>query len=79
MVRDNPEKMEQLIAETEGMGVTILSQYALFGPYDFMTVLKADSHEVVMRVAIEATAGGKMEVLTLPAIHIDKYVESMKK
>ena len=79
VVRDNPEKIEEVIEEAEGMGVKIISQYALFGPYDFMTLLKAESDEVIMRLAIELTAGGKMEVLTLPAIHIGKYLESIKK
>jgi uncharacterized protein with GYD domain len=79
VVRDDPKKIEEVNEEAERMGVQILSQYALLGSYDFMTLLKAESDEVIMRLAIELTAGGKMEVLTLPAIHIDKYLESMKK
>ena len=31
-VRDNPEKIKEVNAEVDRMGVKILSQYALFGP-----------------------------------------------
>jgi len=79
VVRDKPEKIEEVTEEAERMGVKVISQYALLGPYDFMNLLKAESEEVIMKLAIELTAGGKMEVLTLPAIHIDKYLESLKK
>lgn len=79
VIRDKPEKIEEVTEKAERMGVKIISQYALLGPYDFMNILKAESEEVIMKLAIELTAGGKMEVLTLPAIHIDVYLESMKK
>jgi len=79
VVRDKPEKIEEVTEEAERMGVKVISQYALLGSYDFMNLLKAESEEVIMKLAIEVTAGGKMEVLTLPAIHIDKYLESLKK
>ena len=79
VVRDKPEKIEEVTEEAERMGVKVISQYALLGSYDFVNLLKAESEEVIMKLAIEVTAGGKMEVLTLPAIHIDKYLESLKK
>ncbi len=60
------------------MGVKILSQYALFGPYDFVNILEAESEEAILKVAIKKTAGGKLEVMILPAIPIDKFIESMK-
>ena len=79
VVRDNPERIKEVNEDVERMGVKILSQYALFGPYDFMNILEADSDEVILKVAIKKTAGGKLEVMTLPAIPIDKFIESMKK
>ena len=79
VVRDHPEKVEEVNEKAERLGVKIISQYALFGHYDFMSLLKAESDEVVMRLAIELTAGGKMDVMTLPAVHIDKFLESMAK
>ena len=77
-VRDNPEKIEKVNEKVESMGVKILSQYALFGPYDFVNLLKAENDEIIMKLVIEVTAGGKLEVLTMPAVHVDTFIECMK-
>jgi len=79
VIRDNPEKINEVNEEVERMGVNILSQYAVFGPYDFVSLLKAESDELIMRLAIEMTADGLMTLQTLPAIHVDRYLESLKK
>ncbi|MEA2075761.1 MAG: GYD domain-containing protein [Euryarchaeota archaeon] len=79
VVRENPEKIREVNEKVERMGVNILSQYALFGPYDLVNILKAENDEVILKLAIEVTAGGKLEVLTLPAVHVDTFIESLKK
>jgi uncharacterized protein with GYD domain len=79
VVRDHPEKVTEINEKIESMDAAILSQYAVFGPYDFVTLLKAESDELIMRLAIEMTAEGLMTLLTLPAIHIDRYLGSLKK
>ncbi len=79
VVRDNPEKIKEVNEEVERMGVKILSQYALFGSYDFVNILEAESDEVIVKLAMEVTAGGKLEAMTLPAIPIDKFIGSLKK
>jgi len=79
VVRENPEKIREVNEKVERMGVKIVSQYALFGPYDFVNILKAENDEVIMKLAIEVTAGGKLEVQTLPAVHVDTFIECMKR
>lgn len=78
VVKYRPERIQEVNEEIERMGVKILSQYALFGPYDFVNILEAESEEAILKVAIKKTAEGKLEVMTLPAIPIDKFIESMK-
>lgn len=77
-IKENPEKIREVNEKVERMGVKILSQYALFGPYDFVNILKAENDELVMKLVIDVTAGGKLEVQTLPAVHVDTFIESMK-
>jgi len=79
VVKENPERIEEVNKRVESRGVNILSQYALFGPYDFVNILKADNHEVIMKLAIDLTASGKMEIITLTAVHIDTFIEQMKR
>ena len=77
VVKENPERIEEVNKRVESLGVNILSQYALFGPYDFVNILKADNDEVIMKLIIDLTASGKMEIITLNAVHIDKFIEQM--
>jgi uncharacterized protein with GYD domain len=77
VVKEKPERIEEVNKRVESLGVNILSQYALFGPYDFVNILKADNDEVVMKLVIDLTASGKMEILTLNAVHIDRFIERM--
>ena len=78
VVKENPERIEEVNKRVEALGVNILSQYALFGPYDFVNILKADNDEVIMKLVIDLTASGKMEITTLTAVHIDTFIERMK-
>lgn len=79
VVRDNPEKIKEVNKRVEEMGVKILSQHALLGSYDFVNILEAESNEEIAKLSIKITAGGKLETMTLPAIPIDEFIESMKR
>jgi len=46
---DNPERLREVNKEVEAMGARVLSQYALLGPYDFISVLEAPSNEDISR------------------------------
>ena len=38
---EDPETLREVNKEVEAMGVKILAQYALLGPYDFVNILEA--------------------------------------
>ena len=52
VIKENPERIEEVNTKVERLGVKILSQYALFGPYDFVNILKAESDEVIMKASV---------------------------
>ena len=60
------------------MGVRVLAQWALLGPYDFCTVLEAPDEKTMARVALVLGARGTLKTLTLSAIPIDDYIESVR-
>lgn len=78
-VKDKPERIKEVNKEVEAMGVKILTQYALLGPYDFLNILEAPSNEAVTKVAIELGARGTLETMTLPAIVLDDFITAMTK
>lgn len=78
-IKQKPERIKEVNKEVESMGVKILAQYALLGPYDFLNVLEAASNEAVTKVAIELGARGTLQTTTLPAMPINDFIASLSK
>ena len=39
-LKKNPSRVQQVNAQVEAMGARIVSQWAVLGPYDFVTILE---------------------------------------
>ncbi len=78
-IEEVPEKLRELNKEVEYMGVKIIAQYALLGQYDFMNLVEAPSDEIAAKLSIHLSSRGNLNSLTLPAIPLDKLVETLKK
>ena len=78
-VKGNPERIREVNKEVEAMGVKILSQYALLGPYDFANILEAPNYEAISRVAIELGSRGTLQTMTMAAISLDDFIKGLKK
>ncbi len=57
----------QVLAEN---GVKTLHVYALMGPWDFVNILDAPSHEAIVKMTVEINALGMVETMTMPATEI---------
>jgi uncharacterized protein with GYD domain len=78
-VKQNPARIQEVNKEVEAMGVKILSQYAVLGPYDFVNILDAPNNEAVVRVALELGARGTLQTLTLAAMSMADFIKALKK
>ena len=78
-VKDYPERLWEINKEVEYMGVKILAQYALLGPYDFINILEAPSDEVVAKLAIYLSARGTLQPMTLAAMPLENLIDTLKK
>ena len=78
-VKEKPERIKEVNKEVEAMGVKILTQYALLGPYDFLNILEAPSNEAITKVAIELGSRGTLQTMTLSAITLDDFITAMTK
>ena len=78
-IKQNPEWIQQINREVEAMGVKVLTQYFLLGPYDFLSVLEAPSNEVVSKVAIELGSRGTLRTLTMPALGLNEFITTIFK
>jgi uncharacterized protein with GYD domain len=77
-IKQNPNRIKEVNKEVEAMGVKIVAQYAVLGPYDFINVLDAKDNKMVTRVAIELGARGTLQTLTMSALTLDEFIASIK-
>ena len=76
-IKKHPERIEEVEMELKKMGVKVLDQYVLLGPYDFLNILEAPNNETIAKASVEFGARGTIEIITLPAITIDEFVKKM--
>jgi uncharacterized protein with GYD domain len=78
-VRENPNRIREVTQEVEGMGLKVLTQYALMGQYDFLNVIEAPDEATMARAAISLAARGTMRTTTFQAVSVDELVESLNR
>jgi len=78
-VKEKPERIREVNKEIEAMGVKVLSQYAVLGPYDFVNIVQAPDNKTIARMSLELGSRGTIQIMSLAAIPIDEFIESVKK
>jgi len=76
-IKENPQRIKEVNKEVEAMGVKILAQYALLGPYDFVNILEVQDHKVISKVAVELGARGTLQTLTMAAMTLDEFIGNL--
>ena len=74
-VKANPKRLKEVNKEVEAMGVKIVAQYALLGPYDFINILEAPDNKTVSKVALELGSRGTLHTMTMAAMTIDDLAD----
>ncbi len=74
-LQSTPQRIKEVNKEVEAMGVKILAQYALLGPYDFINILEAPDNKAVSKVAVELGARGTLHTMTMAAMTVDEFVQ----
>ena len=77
-IKQKPERILEVNKEIEGMGVKVLKQYAVLGPYDFVNIVEAPDNETVMRMSVDIGARGSVQLLTLVAMPIEDFIKRLK-
>lgn len=77
-IKENPGRILDVNREIEAMGVKIVKQYAVLGPYDFVNILEAPDNEAVMRLSVELGSRGSVQMLTLPAMPVEEFVKKLR-
>ncbi|HET9490203.1 MAG TPA: GYD domain-containing protein [Methylomirabilota bacterium] len=78
VVRERPGWIRKVNADVERMGARVLAQYAVLGPYDFVTVIEAADNATISRVSVEVGARGGAAGMTMAAIPLDEFIERLE-
>jgi len=73
-LKEQPQRLKEVNKEVEAMGVKILAQYSLLGPYDFINILEAPDNNTVAKVATELGSRGTLQTMTMAAMSIDDLI-----
>jgi len=76
-LKANPKRIKEVNKEVEAMGVKILAQYTVLGPYDFVNIFEARDNKTVAKVAIELGSRGTLQTLTMAAMTIDEFISNL--
>ena len=78
VLRERPGWIRKVNRELERKGAKVRAQYAVLGPYDFVTVLEAPDNETVSSISIEMGARGSVNMMTMPAIPLDSFTDRLE-
>jgi len=73
-IQENPGRIKEVNKEIESMGVKVLVQYAVLGPYDFVNIVECADNETMARVSAELSSRGTIRIMSMAAIPIDDFI-----
>jgi len=76
-IKQNPRRIQEVNKEVEAMGVKIVAQYSLLGPYDFVNILEAPDNTTISKVAMELGSRGTLQTMTMAAMTLDEFIASI--
>ena len=76
-LRSSPERLREVNADVEAMGVHVLAQYALLGQWDFLNIVEAPDEITMAKVATTLASRGTLRILTLPAIDVEDFIGAL--
>ncbi len=77
-IKENPKRIIEVNKEIEKMGIKVIQQYAVLGPYDFVNIVEAPDNSTVMKMSVELGARGTVQLLTLAALPVEEFIKKLK-
>jgi uncharacterized protein with GYD domain len=74
----NPDRLDEVNTEIEEFGCKVLSQYALLGGYDFVTIIEAPDNATVAHLSVDLGSRGTVNIETHPALDMGEFRAKLK-
>jgi len=79
VLRGRPGWIRKVNADVQRMGARVVAQYAVLGPYDFVTIMEAPDNATISRVSVELGARGGVQGMTMAAIPLDEFISRLER
>lgn len=73
----HPERVLGVNEEIDTFGCQVRQQWALLGPYDFLTVIEAPDAETVAHLSVDLGSRGTVNITTYPALELDGFLDKL--
>ena len=77
LIKKHPGRIRDANRDMEAYGVEIISQFAVLGPYDFVTIAEAPDNKTMVKASTELSMRGNLKITTLPALPIDEFITEL--
>jgi len=77
-IKERPERIKEVNKEVEAFGAKVVAQYAVLGPYDFVSIVEAPDNKTIARISAELSSRGSVKIMTLAAVSIDEFIAGLK-
>lgn len=74
-LRANPDRLREVNKDVEEIGATVLHQWFVLGPYDFVNVVEAESAAVIAEVSISLGARGSVHTQSYEMLEVDDLMK----
>ena len=76
-IQNDPAGMKISTQAIENRGGVLVNQYALLGPWDFLSIIEVKDEKTIFRITTELDALGTVKTMTLPALPIEMYIQNI--
>jgi uncharacterized protein with GYD domain len=76
-LKANPDRLREVNRDVEELGAKVLHQWALIGPFDFVTIVEAADALTIANVSVALAARGSAKIQSYEAIEIDDLLNTL--
>ena len=76
-IKENPKRIMEVNKELAKMGIKVKEQYAVLGPYDFLSIIEAKDNDSVMKMSVEIGSRGSVQMLSLAAVPVAEFIKKI--
>ena len=76
-LKANPDRLREVNRDVEELGAKVLHQWALVGPFDFVTIVEAADALTIANVSVALAARGSAKIQSYEAIEIDDLLNTL--